>query len=48
MGCTCDAGPVITETEAAMAEATGMDPLYIHVFMDTWEGHATRVIDGQY
>jgi hypothetical protein len=48
MNCTCAAGPVITAAEHATAEATGMDPLYVHVFMDTWTEHATRVLAEQF
>lgn len=44
MHCTCENGPVINNTDRAMAEATGMDPLYVHVFMDTWDTNADRVL----
>ncbi|ARX87869.1 hypothetical protein SMD44_07351 [Streptomyces alboflavus] len=48
MECTCEGECVISPTEAAMADATGMDPLFIHVFMDTWEAHAMRVIEERF
>lgn len=46
LACICGAVPQITRTEIAMAASTGLDVIYIHRFMDTWETHADRVIDG--
>ncbi|WP_331732011.1 hypothetical protein OG613_47300 (plasmid) [Streptomyces sp. NBC_00015] len=34
----------ITPAERAMAEAEGLDPEYVHAFMDVWEKHADRVL----
>jgi len=43
--CTCGVWPRITRTEIAMADDTGLDVMYIHRFMDTWEKTADRVLD---
>lgn len=42
--CTCEGETVITRTEWAMADETGLAPVYIHKFMDTWAEIAERVI----
>lgn len=45
MDCICGPdGPRFTRAEKAVADSTGMDLLYIHIFMDTWESHADRLI----
>lgn len=44
IACSCNA-MVISPVEEEMAKRTGLDPEYIHAFMDTWADIAVEILD---